>query len=86
MWLPWLSVDILIHGRGNGEELNNRHRQCFHRMNGHEIRFADEAKPHEAPNLSRKQQYRSKQEKLNLLCTLRRQSMLNDFLKINVYE
>lgn len=86
MWLPWLSVDILIHGRGNGEELNNRHRRCFHRMNGHEIRFADEAKPHEAPNLSRKQQYGPKQGKLNLLRTLRRQSALNDFLKINAYE
>lgn len=65
MGLSWLSVDILIHGKGNGEELNNRHKVCFHGMNGHEIRFADEAKPHETPNLSRKQQEGPKQEKLN---------------------
>lgn len=71
MWSSWLSADILINGKGNGDELNHRQRVCFHGMNGHAIRFADEAKPHETPNLSRKQQDGPKQGKLNLLCTPR---------------
>lgn len=71
MWLSWLSADILINGKGDGEELNHRQRVRFRGTKGRAIRFADEAKPHKTPNPSRKQQDGPKQGKLNLLCASR---------------